>query len=152
MNTYLSKTQLGLIPADPPTIEWFNKLKLGQIVRGEFKKVRNYAFLRKYFALLNLAYDNWSPGEINSKYGTPAKNFDRFRADVTILAGYFDITIRLDGSTRVEPKSISFSKMDEESFERLFNSTIDVLLKHVYDRDMDADKLKVLVEQYLSFA
>ena len=152
MKTYLSKTQLGLIPADPPTIEWFNKLKLGQVVMGEFKKVRNYAFLKKYFALLGVAYENWEPGTVNSKYGTVEKNFDRFRADLIILAGFYDVTVRLDGSTRIEPKSISFANMTHEEFEKLYSKTIDVLLKHVYGKDMDANKLNAIVEQYMSFA
>jgi len=152
MKVYLTKTQLGLAPADPNTTEWFNKLKSGTVVKGEFKKVRNYRFLRKYFALLNIAFENWEPGEINSKYGVPEKNFDRFRDDLTILAGFYEITIRLDGSTRPEPKSISFAKMDEEEFTILYNRTIDVLIKYVYKQKIDPNRLNEIVEQYLRFA
>ena len=151
MKAHLLKTQVGLAPADPITSEWFSKLKPGQVIRGEFKKVRNYQFLRKYFALLNVAYDNWLPGEINSKYGTPEKNFDRFRADLTILAGFYENTIRLDGSVRIEPKSISFAKMTAEDFADLYSKTIDVLIKHVYRQEIDADKLNEIVESYLQF-
>lgn len=148
----LIKTISGLHPADPETEAWYNKLKQGVAVSVEAKTIRNYKFLKKWFALLKIGYDNWTPGEINSKYGVPAKNFDRFRADVIILCGYYDTTVRLDGSVRVEPRSVSFAKMSEETFAKLYSETIDVLLKYVYDKDMDAEKLDLIVEQYLSFA
>ena len=151
MKVYLSKSAVGLIPSDPASSEWFSKLKPGQVVGGEFKKVRNYAFLKKYFALLNVAYEQWEPGDVSSKYGIVEKNFDRFRADLIILAGFYDVTVRLDGSTRIEPKSISFAKMNDETFADLYSKTIDVLLKHVYDKEMDAEKLNSIVEQYLQF-
>jgi Protein of unknown function (DUF1367) len=152
MKVYLTKTMIGLIPADERSREWFNKLKLGESVHADFKKIRNYRFLRKYFALLNLAYDSWEPGEVNSKYGVPEKSFDRFRADLTILSGYYESTIRLDGSVRIEPKSISFAKMSEEEFEKLYSATITVLIKHVYGPNMNESEIRSLVEKYLEFA
>lgn len=152
MEVVLTKTSVGLVPADQQTSDWFAKLKIGQGVHGTFKKYRNLAFHNKYFALLNIAFDNWDPGEVNSKYGTPEKNFDRFRADVTILAGFYDTTIRLDGSVRVEPKSISFGAMGQDEFENLYSRTIDVLLKHVYGKDMSREEIDKIVDTYLSFA
>jgi len=151
MDVYFTTTMMGLIPADERSRTWFQKLKLGEAVHADFKRVRNYRFLKKYFALLNLAFDQWEPGEVNSKFGRPEKNFDRFRADLTILAGYYESTIRLDGSVRIEPKSISFSKMSEEDFERLYSATITVLIKHVYGPDMTEDEIRRLVEKYLEF-
>ena len=151
MKALLSKTISGLMPIDPDSIAWFNKLKPGEVVMAEFKKVRNYQFHKKYFALLTVGYDNWEPGEINSKYGVPTKNFDRFRADLTILAGFYDTTVRLDGSVRIEPRSISFAKMTAEDFKDLYSRTIDVLIKHVYKQDMDPEKLNDIVESYLRF-
>lgn len=152
MKVHLSKTQIGLIPVDANAIKWFSKIKIGEVVSADFKRVRSYKFLKKYFALLNLAFDSWEPGEVNSKYGKPEKNFDRFRADLTILAGYYESTIRLDGSVRIEPKSVSFAKMSEEDFEKLYSATITVLIKHVYGPDMTEGEIRALVEKYLEFA
>jgi hypothetical protein len=152
MEVFLTKSLSGLIPADQPTAEWMGKLKIGESVHGNFKRYRNIGLHRKWFALLNVAFDNWNPGEIDSKYGMPEKNFDRFRADVTILAGYYETTIRLDGSVRVEPKSVSFASMSQEEFESLYSKTIDVLLKHVYGQGMTPEELNQIVERYLSFA
>lgn len=107
---------------------------------------------RKYFALLKIAFDNWTPGEINSKYGIPMKNFERFRKDVAILTGHFELVIRVDGSSRPEAKSISFSKMDQIEFDELYSKTIDLLLKKIYGKEnMTAEKIDELVEQFIRF-
>ncbi len=113
--------------------------------------MRNVLFHRKYFALLNIGFDNWTPGEINSKYGVPEKNFDRFREDLAIMCGYFNLVIRLDGTSRPEAKSISFAKMDQEMFEDLYSKTINKLIKHVYNEKLSPDELNDIVEKYLQF-
>ncbi|MEN3753784.1 DUF1367 family protein [Mangrovibacter sp. SLW1] len=58
-----------LIPASPETSEFLHsKCKLGAVLVSEFKQVRNPAFHRKFFALLNLGFDYWEPtgGAISS--------------------------------------------------------------------------------------
>ena len=152
MNVTLVKTHGGLIPGDRDTEEWAKKVKIGSVVHSDFKQMRNYKFMKKWFALLNIGFDNWTPGEVSSKFGKVTKNFERFRHDVTILCGYYDSVIRLDGSVRIIAKSVSFQKMTEETFQDLYSKTIDVLLERVYDKTMNADKLNEIVTQYLSFA
>jgi len=137
-------------PAEPETEEWDRKTKIGQWVSGDFTRVRNAALHRKYFALLNIGFDNWDPPAVNGY--EVAKNFDRFRKDIAILCGFYERHFRLDGSVRVEPKSISFAKMEEDEFQKLYSATIDILLKHVYGQDMDSEQLNNIVNQYLSFA
>jgi hypothetical protein len=149
---YLTKTFAGLVPCEENSRAWFAKLKPGEVVHAAFKRCRNYKFLKKYFALLNVGFENWEPGEVDSKHGKPEKNFDRFRADCTILAGYFETTIRLDGSVRIEPKSISFANMEEEEFEKLYSATINVFLKHVYGAGMSREEVDRIVNQYMEFA
>ena len=151
MKGYFTKTMVGLSPSDPETVEWFNKLKAGQIVSAEFKKVRNVKNLQRWFVLLTLAYDNWDPGRINSRYGVPQKNFDRFRSDVLIKAGYYKLVVRLDGSILFEPQSVSFAMMTEEEFQKLFSKTIDVLIENVYGSNMTKEEIENAVNMYLSF-
>ena len=151
MNIYLVKYNNGLFPADDNSKSAINKMKSGQLVRAKVTKPRNYAFHRKYFALLSIAFDNWDPPETSSPWGVPVKNFDRFRRDVAILAGYYETYVRIDGSVRVEPRSISFAKMSAEEFEDLYSKTIDVLIKHVYGSAMKPDRINKIVEEYLSF-
>lgn len=153
MDATFLKTQSGLVPNDPETQKWYEKIHLGGVVRGNFSQMRNAAFHKKMFALFNLAFDLWEPGPINSKYGTPAKNFDRFRKDLVILAGYYDISIRIDGSTRVEAKSLRYDKMDNEEFEACYSAVIDVLLAKIPSMaHMTKDEVDETVNKILSFA
>jgi len=151
MKNWLIKTLSGLLPFNPDTEAWYKRLKLGGVVEAETVIVRSPKFHRKYFALLNIGFDNWHPGEIGSQYGVPQKNFERFRKDIAILCGYFDIVIRLDGTSRIEAKSISFASMEEEEFQDLYSKTIDVFLERIYDKNMTAEQLDNVVNQYLSF-
>lgn len=150
---YFTKSLSGLHPADENAESWYRKIKTGETVSLEGKKVRNYRFLKKYFALLNLAYGYWEPGEISSKYGKPEKNFERFRKDLVILAGYSHIVIRLDGSTRIEADSISFGKMDSDTFDSLYNNVLNVVLKRIPVLDkLTAPEIDKLVDKVLTFA
>lgn len=152
MEVALIKTMSGMLPADPQTEEWYSKVKVGSMVHSDFKKSRNPKFHRKAFALLNTAFQYWDPGEINSQFGTPQKNFDQFRSDITILAGFFDVVIRIDGSTRIVPKSISFSNMDDTEFEKWYNAVINVIIARIpVLKDMSKDEVNNLVEQVLNF-
>lgn len=151
MKLNLVKTISGLVPADPDSEDSYKKLKNGGMVTAEIKQVRNVKFFRKYFALLNVGFENWNPGEVDSRYGVPEKNFDRFRRDVTILAGFYHTVVRLNGEVRIEAKSISFANMEEDEFEKLYNQTINVLLKHVYGEGMRREELDNIVNTYLSF-
>ena len=152
MKTRLIKTLSGLLPFDPDTEDWYKKIKIGSVVENDSVTVRNPKFHRKYFALLNVGFDNWKPGEINTKYGVPTKNFERFRKDVAILCGFYEIVVRLDGTTRPEALSISFARMEEEEFQDLYSKTIDIFLDKIYDKKMTAEELDNVVNQYLSFA
>lgn len=137
--------------ADEASEEWDRENKIGQTVTSIWKKRRQLWRHRKYFALLNIAFDNWQPGEINSKYGIPEKNFDRFRKDIAILCGFYSVAVRLDGSTRIEADSISFAKMDEQAFRDLYSKTIDLLITTVYKGKMTPERMNDLVDKYLSF-
>lgn len=146
------KSNECLTPFDDEGKAFVKSLKLGEIVHKEFSRLRNPRFHRKYFALLNFAYDYFEPPAIQDNIYKliPEKNFDLFRRDLTILAGYYVARYRVDGSVRIEAKSISFAKMDDSEFEKLYSSTINVILKHIlinYDRD----RLDSVVEELLSF-
>lgn len=51
-----------LISATPETSEILqSKIKLGAVLVADFKQVRNPAFHRRFFALLNLGFEYWEP-------------------------------------------------------------------------------------------
>jgi len=131
MKIQLQKTNAGFIPADPATQEYVRKIKMGSILHGDFTKARNPLFLKKFFALLNLAFDYWQPGELSDKYGSVEKNFEQMREDLTILAGYYERHFRVDGSVRVKAKSISFANMEEDEFSKLYQAVLTVVLNKI---------------------
>jgi hypothetical protein len=155
LKVYLQKNHAGLIPVSPEAKDWFDKLKEGQFITVDAAKTRNYMLLRKYFALLNIAYDNWKQPENQVKVAgqmvTPAKNFEQFRGDLTLLCGYYETVFRLDGGFRHVPKSISFANMSEEDFNKLYQTTITVLIEYVYPT-LGVDDVKEIVDTYLTFA
>jgi len=153
MKAFLVKTISGMLPFGVDSEVWYNKKKLGVVIEVDAIEVRNPGFHRKFFALLNLAFGYWEPGEVSAKYGVPEKNFERFRKDVTILAGYHHTVIRLDGTARVEADSISFAKMEQETFESLYSNVLDVLLNRIpMLKKMGADETNRAVNKILEFA
>jgi hypothetical protein len=84
--------------------------------------------------LIQFAYEHWTPDVFESSKWegiTPEKSFERFRKDLIILSGRYNAVYRIDGSLRIEAKSISFGRMSEEEFGELYSSTINVILKKV---------------------
>lgn len=72
-----------LISATPETRELLqSKFKLGDVLVAEFKRVRNPAFHRRFFALLNLGFEYWEPtgGAISSNERKLVTGFANFLA------------------------------------------------------------------------
>jgi hypothetical protein len=119
MDIYFVKTSSTLAsPAYDDDKEKFDKLKTGDIFKATVKKVRNPKFHRKYFALINMLFDNQSRFE----------NKEKLRDYLTIKAGFYDETFT-DVGILLTPKSISFDKMDDYEFGELFDITLKVIEK-----------------------
>ncbi len=80
----LIKNSAGtLIPASPETSELLqSKIKLGAVLVADFKQVRNPAFHRRFFALLNLGFEYWEPtgGAISSNERKLVTGYAKFLA------------------------------------------------------------------------
>ena len=142
------------MPADEASREEAAKFKIGSPVRFKATRQRNYQFHKKWWALVNFAFDHWEPPEIDDqrfKGIIPEKNLDRFRKDVTILAGFHDATFRLDGTTRIEAKSISFASMSQDDFDKLYDATFKVIWKKIFPHYAEND-LHDVINQLLEFA
>jgi len=140
-------TSYALMPAHQSDLEAIKKLPNGEPVRCKVTRVRNVGHHRKFFALLKHLFEIWEPDERNQ---VGEKNFDRFRDDLTILAGYYKQYVRIDGSTRTEAESISFASMSQDTFEGLFDKMIDVGLKYVAT-NYTGDELRAVVDGILEF-
>lgn len=146
----------GLTPADEAAWARFKGLVKtlgdGEMVRVHYAQPRNTKFHRKFFALLNVGFEHWNPGRTRKTYkGLPVeKNFDRFREDITILAGYYEQTYDLRGRMRLQAKSISFAKMEQADFEALYDSVANVLLQHIL-QNYKREDLDEVVEKLIAF-
>lgn len=55
------KTSTGLVPISEADKEIYNKWKLGRVICGKFTQSRNYKYHKRFFGLLNLAFDYYEP-------------------------------------------------------------------------------------------
>jgi len=156
----LIKVLTGILaPLDPDDEDALNRVKIGGVIECEFVNKRNPLFMRKFFALLRVGYDLWEPPELEQsseverhiqKYGVPEKQFERYRHDVTIMAGYYDTVFDLQGRFKLVAKSISFGSMDEDEFSRLYSNTIDVILKSI-PHGYTVESINTMVERVMDF-
>lgn len=137
-------------PDDLETAEAMEKIKPNAVVKAEITQPRNLAFHRKFFALIDVAFEAWECPELEYKGQPITKNRDRFRKDLIILAGFGYPVINIKGEVRYEAQSMSFSKMDNAAFETLYSRVVDVILTRVLTHYTRAD-LDNVVNQILGF-
>lgn len=130
MKLQLLNTARGLVPLYDEDFDEKKKLKLGVEYTAEIKVSRNSKFHRKYFALLNAAWE-LLPEHSQKFFG----NKDNFRDTVQVSAGYFKNFWSPSLRQWIQvPDSISFSAMSEDRFEDLYKgvrAVIDQLLYNV---------------------
>lgn len=124
--------------------------EIGEIFRFESAFPRNYRFHKKFFALLTVGFEAWHPALEHNGLKVQ-KDFERFREDVTILAGYYTRTWGLDGRMRLDAQSISFAHMEEPEFEKLYSRVIDVLLDKVLTNYKSREEVDAVVMRILEF-
>ena len=126
MDIFIIKTLQGLKPADQESEENYKKLKLNETYKVKLTKPRNYKFHKKYFALINLCYEN-----LNEQF------IQEYKIDCIedlrhlIMIEQKRYTLKKTYSNRLYPviDSISFSKMDNFEFEELYKQTIQTVSK-----------------------
>jgi len=158
MDLLFQKGATGFLPACEEAAEWLKKKKLGSTILVEPREMRNGAFFRKWWALVKLGYDYWSESAKTIEFkGQPVlPDFDRFRKDVTISAGFYYPVVNLKGEVRIEPESLKWASMTEERFEKLYSATIQVLLQRVFNgtvcKRWSEEDIRSVADQILSFA
>lgn len=133
--TLIKSLNGSLKPAYDSDYELVKKIPLNEPIIFEWSKPRNYLFHKKFFALINLVYQN------QEVYN----NIEHLRKDLTISAGYYDLRHNFDGVEIVEAKSISFAKMDELEFSEFYSKILDVVVKW-----LNIDKQNIIdeIEKY----
>lgn len=145
----------ALVPLDDDQAQKLKRFKVGSVVRGDFVEMRNGKFFKKWWTLAQFAYDIWSdsmePIEYRGQRVQPV--FDKFRKDLTILAGYWHPVFNIDGTFKVEADSLAWATMSEETFAELYSKTIDAILAKVLPRHgLKREALAHHVDRVLEFA
>lgn len=125
----------NLQPFQDMDAEKLTKFKTGETYEIEIKKTRNPAFHRKVFSFFNFCFEFWKG---DNEFQCEQKQFDVFRNNLTVLAGYYDAFYSIKGDARIEAKSLSYASMTQEEFEKLYVALTNAAMKHVFK---NADEL-----------
>jgi hypothetical protein len=143
MKIFLVKSELGWRGDSARDQEQWDELKNGTY-SVEIKKPRNLQFHRKYFALLNTVF------EMQDIY----LDFYDFFADMKIKIGLYEVKamyVEDIGEVFLHvPKSISFAKMDDTAFERVYSKTIDKAIEF-YCPGTTYEEMDKAAKRYLEF-
>jgi hypothetical protein len=155
MEALLTRTPQGsFIPWGDEEAAKLGKIKAGAAVRAKIVQMRNPRFFKKWWVLAKFAFDIWSDTMPMMQWrGQPVRpEFDKFRQDLTIMAGYYRPVWNIKGEMRVEAESLRWDKMDETTFEALFSATIQAILTKVLSRpDLTEEKVRQYVDGVLRF-
>ena len=133
---YLIKKRGVFYPAYASDKDVMDKIPMDEIIKAKIYRERNIGFHRKFFALLNIAYENL-PEEYNM-------SFENFREEIIKKAGYYESYKSFNAMEVFKAKSISFSNMDEGEFEELYSKVLDAIIKLLGITEEQ-------IEQYINF-
>lgn len=120
MKLWLHNTISGLIPLYPSDMDEKRKLHLGFDYECEIKNPRNYQYHKRFFALLNVGWEN-------SKLKMP---FETYRHYITMKAGYFK-TYQTPKGIFYEAESISFARKSQDQFEQIYSDVLDKIIEDI---------------------
>ncbi|WP_446470611.1 DUF1367 family protein [Xenorhabdus stockiae] len=120
------------VPAFEHDLLRLTKFKNGEMYTADIKLTRNPAFHRKMFAFFKFCFEHWSADKAGLDCMDEHSQFTRFRKDLTILAGFYEQTVRLNGEIRTEAKSLSYANMEPDEFERCYSAMINAALRHIF--------------------
>lgn len=133
-----------LVPLNEREAEALVSLKNGEQYEIEVIRTRNPAFHRKVFAFLNFCFEYWLADKTEWEFFDERKQFDTFRKNLTVLAGFKEITYTLDGRMRVEAQSLSYGNMEQDEFEQVYKALINAAIKHVFNNTKDENRINQL--------
>ena len=125
----------ALSPANEETADSMKRFKNNEQMQVDVTMPRNIDFHRKAFALANKAFAHWCADGTKDQYKTHKTQFESFREQLTVLAGYYDEVYAIDGSVRLIAKSLSFGSMDQEQFEHFYSALWQAIANNVVQFD-----------------
>ena len=111
-----------LVPNCPDAEEWLKKTRLEQGVLIDPRRPRNINHHRKFFALLNLAVDNWPELPDGSTISQKS-----LLGLIKIKTGHADPVQGADGNIHYIPHSINFESMSQDEFDPFYEKAIQLI-------------------------
>lgn len=135
---YLKASKLGVLRPVDQSSEEIVRGMAGKEVKAVLTMPRNIKHHKKYFALMNVVFEA-------QEHFT---NADHMRKAIECELGFCEV-IQLRDKVLTIPKSISFARMDQTEFEKLFERTLDFIVKKVVP-NIDRNDLLREVEEFLT--
>ena len=127
----------SLRPSDSAGEEMLRNIKHGELVSIEVRRPRNVYHHRKFFALLNIVFEN------QEKYQTVEQLLTMFK----IATGHCE-TMETPKGTIYIPKSIAFHKMDQDEFSLFWDKCIKLvvtrILPGITKEDLERELLEII--------
>jgi len=126
MKLKLMCTPTGLKPMYDEDYDNKKMLKVGTVYEATIKEMRNVAFHRKYFSLINLAWEYLD----ERQRAFFKEDVNAFRKTVEVAAGHYEPVYSVARHSWLEvPKSIAFDKLSESDFEQLYEKVKTVIFQ-----------------------
>lgn len=102
------------------------------------------SFIKKFFALLKLTYDNfpeWLEDSLN------VHSVEDLRTRLKVDLGLYEVS-HYGNQSVIIPKSIAFDKMDETEFEKFYRSSVNHILKN-YLKGVNNEQIEEEIWKFL---
>ena len=117
MRLYLVKSGDTLVGWGPDDKAYLDKLGDGESLECDTRKARHPKHHRLFFALLQESF----------KHQERYSNIADLLVELKIRCGWYDEHITQRGEVVYVPRSISWARMDQDTFEEFFNQAVRVL-------------------------
>lgn len=131
-------------PVNDSDLERLQRFRNGETYTADIKLTRNPKFHRKVMAFFGFCFSHWCADRAGLGSADETTQFNRFRKDLTILAGFYDTVTNIRGEVRAEAKSLSYAQMEQEEFERCYSALVNAAIKHVFAGTKDPQILNQL--------
>lgn len=144
MDIHLVRTSLGLQAYSDEDYEQLRTIKVGSIVTAKIVMPRNIRFHRKFFSMIRAAWDC-----LTERQRENLRSVESFREQLLITSGYSEPMYDINGERFLErAKSISFAKMDEPTFNEVYNRVLDTILTILVGDGVSEDEFNNILKNY----
>ena len=127
-----------LTPFDDREAMRMERFSTGEAFEVDIKLSRNPKFHGKVFAFFNYCYEFWKE-QRRYQFACDKVQYDHFRKELTILAGFYNDIWDLHGNVSVDAKSLAFANMEQDEFENCYEALINAAMGTIFEGLDDQD-------------